>query len=300
MLKVIAKSVCDEIICLEGVFSLVISKEEKVPADGLVIRVKEVGLPVLKSLEVVNGEEVIFSGDVDEQIEEVSLSPYTELVARSRAALLIDNEATPLSLVNPSFEDLFIRFALPFGFTSYKGENRELQGTFTVKKGESCYSVLSRFVSRAYGRFLRCEGQVICLDDEVSEDTLDLSVKLESLRVYNLRCERISKVMVKLRKGEGYSAEVRNENALTEGINRVRYVNAESNEVQTVKEADRIVLKGEDESFYAEALCRGLLTDVLGKSVLLKGFEKLYVSSLKITLGKNGEYTRLVLRRKGR
>lgn len=300
MLKVVAKDIKGQEIFLEGVFSLVISKEENVPANSLVIRVKEVSLPLLKSLTVIRDESELFAGEVDEQIEQVSLSPYTELVARSSASFLLDNEAAPLSLVNPSFEDVFNRFALPFGFTSYKGENKQLQGTFTVRKGESCYSVLSRFTEKAYGLSPRCEGPVISLENS-NEGTFDLSDKALSLRFFNLRCNRISRVRLKLRKGEGYTEEVINEEALEQGINRVRYVNAESGDVQTVEEADRIIRKGERESFYAEAVCRGFFADALGKDVVLKNTDrKLYVSSLKITLNSKGEHTRLTLKEKER
>lgn len=277
-------------------------KDADVPADSLELEIPHTGLPQLKTVELLRDGEAVFFGEIDEQIEEKSKNPHTELVARSSAARLIDSEAYPMSFLNPSAEDIFTRFAKPFGFTALKGENRLFNGRFTVSKGTSCFGVIKRFAAEVYSSFPRCEGDTIYIDGIKSDESIVLGergIPFESLRISNLRCNRISEVFVKLKDGEGYTKSVKNSSASAEGICKVRYLNASLGSSANLSDADKILAEGERESFSAEVVCREFLGDALGKTAVLDDAdEELYVSALRFTLNKNGGYTRLTLKRK--
>src|SRR5699024_3417624 len=81
---------------------------------------------------------VLFAGIVDEQVLSEDGDGITvELSARSRAALLLDNEAQPQIYYMPSLKLLFERHAAPCGFTGYLGRDEVFGGAFTVEKGMS-------------------------------------------------------------------------------------------------------------------------------------------------------------------
>ncbi len=276
--------------------------ESSVPADSLLVRLTETGLEQLNSVELYRNDELIFSGEVDEQAEELSTSPYTELSARSSAGKLIDNEAYPISLENPSAEDIFRCFAKPLGFDELKGKNREYNGKFTVRKGMSCYEAVNNFSKAVYGAFPKCEGNVLYIDGKIPEGRLIFGtdgIPIESLRVSHFRCKRISEVFVKLSDDGGYTQRISNAVAQKDGVNKVRYVNASPESSKTLEDAEKIITESESKCLSVQVICYGFFGDALNKSASVSGVEdELYVDGVKYSFGKNGEYTRLSLKRK--
>ncbi len=66
--------------------------------------------------------EVVFFGPVDElQRRFSSEGCMLEIVARSMAALLLENEAIPQTYAYPSLPLLFERHGKPYGFTEWEG-----------------------------------------------------------------------------------------------------------------------------------------------------------------------------------
>lgn len=302
MLSVKAVDIFGQEHCAGSPLSLTLCKDIGVPADSIELEIADVNIPQLKTLELFKDSESVFFGELDEQITEQSENPHTELVARSSASRLIDSEAYPMSFVNPSAEDIFARYAKPFGFTELKGENLQYNGRFTVSKGTSCFAVIKRFAYEVYSAFPRCEGDILYIDGIKSSERLMLGeggVPFESLRVSNLRCNRVSEVFVKLKDGEGYITSVVNAAAKAEGIIKVRYLNAALGSSDNLATADAVIAESENSSFSAEVICREFLGDALGKTVDIPEIdEELYVSALRFTLNKNGGYTKLTLKRK--
>lgn len=302
MLSVKAIDINDNELLLGAPSKVTISCDEDVPADSMELEFGIVGLRDVKYVELSREGKVIFSGEVDEQTEEICDVPKTVIVARSSAAILIDNEAYPMSLENPSAKDVFKFFAEPFGFRKLCGDNKALNGRFTVAKGTSCFNVLKAFSKDVYGAFPRCEGDTIYMDGKKSDGLLRLGsdgIPLLSLRTIRLRCNRISAVYVKTSDSGGYVNKISDSKAEAEGLVKVRYLNAVSGSSKTIADADRILEESERESFHSEAVCTGYLGDALGMAVSVKNVEKeQVVSAVKYTFGKSGEYTRLALRQK--
>ncbi len=281
--------------------SITLEREEDVPADSLNLSLAGVGFSELVNVEVYCGETLVFSGEVDETIEVYDANPHTEIVARNSTSRLIDNEAYPMSFVNPSAQDIFDRYAKPFGFKFMSGENRQYNGRFTVSKGSSCFSVIKRFANEVYGSFPKCDGDVLYMQGIKSDELLFLGgegIPVQSMKVVSLRCNRVSRVFLKLKDGEGYNSFVSDIEAEREGINKIRYVNIASGGA-TLKDADGILEESKKKGFYAEAVCRGFFADSLGKSVIIDGKdESYYVSSVRYISNEKAEYTKLRLLRK--
>ena len=77
--------------------------EESAPADGLKASFAVSGdVPALRFVEVFSGQERLFCGAVDEQtVLQNKNGTVLTLAARSRAAVLLDNEARPQTYIKP-------------------------------------------------------------------------------------------------------------------------------------------------------------------------------------------------------
>lgn len=280
--------------------SMVLQKDENVPAHSLDVYVDSADFPEIVYIELLSDGIVLFEGDVDEQVLELSKSPSTFLSARSTASRLMDNEACPMTFTDPCTEDIFQRYAKPFGFNSYIGDNKVCQGRFTVSKGTSCYSVLKSFCQRVYGALPCAEGDTLRFDRDDSEDTVNLPNKdIRKARLKTLRFKRISDVFVKTQGGRSYDSKVQNTAANNAGITRVRYLNASPSGADTLSDAYEIIRKSEQQSVLCEVEIDGFFPLYLGKKVVWDlPYEELYVASVKCSLSSSGYTTKLTLKRR--
>ena len=303
MLRIECKDIKGRKMCLGAPLSLVMDREDDVPADSVVIKLCDVNLPEIISVEVYRSDELIFSGEVDEQTEVFGRNSYTELMARDSAARLIDSEAYPMSFVNPSAKDIFDFYAAPFGFCEMIGENKAYSGKFTVNKGISCYTAIRRFAMEVYGAFPKCEGDKLFIEGFKSSGVIHLGgkgVPVTDMRIVNLRCNRVSRVYLKHKEGGGYNTFLSDADAEKDGIHKVRYLNL-TTQGSGLKDADIIFDEAKKKSFYADIVCKGYSGDALGKTACLDGLDKkYYVSSVRYVADKNGELTKLrILRKEG-
>lgn len=96
---------------------------------------------------------VIFDGIVDEHRVKCQNGARTEAFSlRSRAALLLDNEAAPMELRLPSLRLLERMYLMPLGLHAVGGDRRPVEGVLTVEKGVSCFEALQTFSER----YLNC------------------------------------------------------------------------------------------------------------------------------------------------
>jgi len=99
------------------------------------------------------GRETVFSGFCDQQTAREDRNGRTFTVqARSRGALLLDNEALPQTYYNVTAGELFRSHLRPYGFTRLEVPREVELGLFAVPKGMSEWEVFSAFCGRAYGR----------------------------------------------------------------------------------------------------------------------------------------------------
>lgn len=173
------------------------------------------------------GPRTLFTGQIDRQTASLSAGGrLLTLEARSKGALLLDNEAVPCALTGAQLSTVFGIFAAPYGFVLYNPNGSRSLALYTVHKGQSEWEALIGFTRRAYGRTPYVTGDQIMVDRPRSASPLVIGgagpayTRLEYIRApYHM----LSKVV--LRDAEGlYSAAVHNSTAAYYGVRRKRYV----------------------------------------------------------------------------
>ncbi len=137
----------DEMLLGEAV-TAELKREKEVPADILKVRFPADSIwQELTKVFVYHEGELLFSGMVDEQITTLNNNGLAvELICRSMAAVLLDNEAKPMVLQNISWQALCAAYGCGLENSLLMPKNLPaLRGKFEVQKGESCWAVLARF-----------------------------------------------------------------------------------------------------------------------------------------------------------
>ncbi|MCH5299568.1 MAG: hypothetical protein J1E96_07390 [Ruminococcus sp.] len=288
---------------------MTLNRDEGVPADDISISFPVIkDLPELCELTIREESEIIFYGQVDEQQTVVSSSAVlTRIVARSMAAVLLDNESKPVSYYCPSTSIVFSRHLEPFNITSYKGNDVVLKETLNIAKGMTNWQALYTFCMRAYGKPPRIEadGTVnlngIECDKSVYFSNVD-GVHYISLKENNKRCNTLSDVWVKLSAGDGYVLNVINEDAKARKIKRERYLDATSASASPIV-AQTMIRNSVDNSYELIVVSPERLVNVLGASAIVDDSyigrrENLYVSNIYYNLTPDGERTTVTLKRR--
>lgn len=273
---------------------------EDAPADGFT------GVfPLLKSMGKLVGikiydknRKLCFHGIVDEQKESCGGGRKLTLAARSRAALLLDNEAVPQTYCMPSLSTIYERHVKPYGFSECRGDGRAFNGTLTVTKGMSEWQAAAAFCS-----------QFLKITPRAADSMFDASgcrprgklvfdnaggIVYTFVCMDNRYCDYLSEVLVKSGTSGVYSLAVQSETAASLGIRRRRCL--------TEGDADTLIHSAEKKAFRVTVDCPGevpadLFMDAEVRDAALGAVEHLYVSQVEYSLGADGEKTSFVLRR---
>ena len=290
---------------IKNVLTVEISADVDVPADELVLTVPyDRKYRNVDMLEAYDGKSLVFVGQADEIVSIVHNSgAIVRLSARSLAGRLLDNEAEPVTYINPAAKFIFERHLKPFGIAGYDGDEHPFMGTIKIEKGMTEWQVLEKFCNGRYGKGPRITGAgfaLMCGTYGGAEPIVfgRNGVGYTSLREYIKPCKVISRVKLRTDEYGGYKSVVGNGSA-ADRIKRVRYVNAflDNNAVKT---ADRMIENGNRQSFEITVECAECLCGIVGRKAviydpLVGKREGLVVKSIKYSLGKNGESTTVVL-----
>ena len=304
------KTIDDEWVELGSPLVVTLNMAEGVPADDL-----EISVPCsrktqeLKEISLEKNGKNIFSGIVDSQKFSIDASgAVLNIVARSRAACLLDNEAMPQTYCVPSLLNIFNRHVKPYGFANISGDMRTFSNEFVVSKGMSEWEVLENFCInylKVYPR-INQDGAINATGNFVSSDIIfsndghgiRYSAVYENLK----RHELFSEVAFKATTLGAYSTVVKNTSAINRGIVRRRLLNA-ANSAKTPLACGEMMLANSDKKSYEICVfCPEFLSVNIGDNAtvcdnILGNIPNLVVSELKYVLGKSGEYTRVVLRK---
>lgn len=187
-------------------------------------------LPPLHSCDLSFHGSHLLSALLDQQ--SFSLSPdgsVLKLSARSRHALLLDNQAPPQTYVNPSFRQLFERHAAPFGFTSFTGNPGPFRGQVVVKRGMTHWQVLSDFAAYFLGTTLRPGGdRSLDASGDPSSRTVHFSnsdgIPYSSAAHHFLFQNQLSHLHLQPALGMDYSGLAVDQDAIDLGVLRSRYL----------------------------------------------------------------------------
>lgn len=204
---------------------MVLSYDRDAPADQLKATFPADGLwENLVQVVVYEGGYPVFRGVVDEQNTRLSdRGVQVELVCRSMEALLLDNEACPGSVNDPSLKNLCAKFLEPLGFTRIEGPEDVIKGVLEIEKGVSCWQVLAGFCRRWPGitPYVDRDGVLRC---EEIEEREELVTQVLWAEISRKPCKEISEIFQQSFRGV-YDTRYREPSALAV---RRRYVSNQS------------------------------------------------------------------------
>nr|WP_319489382.1 hypothetical protein [uncultured Caproiciproducens sp.] len=273
---------------------------EDAPADGFT------GVfPLLKSMGEITGikiydkkQTLCFNGIVDEQRESCGGGRKLTLAARSRAALLLDNEAIPQTYCMPSLTTIYSRHVKPYGFSGCLGDNRVFSGTLVITKGMSEWQAAASFCSRFLKITPRITDNVFDASGSRPQGEMVFDnaegIGYTSVSIDHQYCNYLSEVLVKSGKAGSYSPAAQSGTAASLGIKRRRCL--------TEGDADELVRTAEKKAFRVTVVCPGEITANLFTAAKIRDealgtVENLYVSQIEYSLGSGGENTNFILRR---
>lgn len=269
------------------------------PADALkAVFAVSGSVPAFFSAEVINNGEQLFLGFVDQQDTEYSeKGMLLTITARSRACLLLDNEARPQTYIKPSMPLLMKRHFAPLGFTDYAGTDRPFIGQLTVVKGMSEWAVLCRFCELFLhiAPKIRRNG-VIDVSGEDAGEILTLSAQ----RIVSYTCSLknrvlISDILARTHIRGAYTMPLKSEKARLLGIRRKRYVDSFDSKSRSVLTAQEMLRKSEAAYETVTAECSGCFFCETGTTLRLPYSEKDYcVREVVYTYDLSGEKTRII------
>ncbi|QAT48513.1 hypothetical protein EQM14_01250 [Caproiciproducens sp. NJN-50] len=240
---------------------------------------------------------IFFDGIVDEQEEDLTGGTLS-LSGRSRAALLLDNEALPQNYVNPSLATVFDRHIRPYGFTRFLGDEKSFTGTLAVTKGMSEWAAAAAFCSR----FLKTEPRIAngIFDASGSAPEYEFvfgksGIRFSSGLARGRYCELYSELYMMDPDGGTYTLSARSDDAAALSVARRRFLSAGTDVSAVLKKAGQ-------SAFTCVLDCPGAVSAPLLSPARIteppSGFEKsLCVSALRYLLDAEGEHTRITLRR---
>lgn len=236
--------------------------------------------------------EVVFGGIVDEQNTRVSGEGFqVELVCRGWEALLLDNEAKPGVLRNPSLAAMWEKYFKPLGFMDIQGDKEPKAGELTVEKGASCWELLEGFCQSYLGTVPYVDGGGVLHCEGISENQLELG-KVISAELSRQPCKQLSAVWQQSFRG-GYDTPFRNTSAW--GVKRQRYVSMEEN-----RDPRELIRESERESRLLTVECPGNRWPGRGAVLTVEAqrlgrFTGCSVRSARYTRDSRGERTKFVL-----
>ena len=208
-----------------------LSMDEDAPAHGFSGVFPFRQLPSLRFCNIFDDKEkLVFGGIVDVQKAMCGKEGNRiEIVSRSKAALLLDNEAEPQTYLEPSLGELFRKHAAPYGLTSFKGRTLSFNWTYVIPKGISEWQVFADFCLYCMDVTPRVTpGGVLDASGEMPQGELRFAngggIPYTEIARVQSPCKRLRQLWIQPSLGTGYQNNVVDLDAVRAGIQRTRYV----------------------------------------------------------------------------
>ncbi|MBE6719348.1 MAG: hypothetical protein E7571_01670 [Ruminococcaceae bacterium] len=200
-----------------------------VPCDGLRLRFTSGEKPfeINRITVMLNGEKV-FYGLCDRQEYSADEKGFNVFIyARSSAALLVDNEASPCAYCSPSVNVLYHAEAKTLGFKN-RLPDLVCRHDYTVEKGTSCYASVNEFVKTLTGRNIRinCDNELVIPDGKNTVLLDGYTVLSESRRIN--RYKPITQIDYKINGDASFCRHIKSRTAESLNIQRRRKLNVSS------------------------------------------------------------------------
>lgn len=293
---------------LENILEVDLVKSIESPATSL--RVKSAGSffgRKLNHIKLEKNDQCVFTGRTDFSSSCIDeKGSITEIEARDKGGLLLDNQAQPSTVWGANLTTMFTRHIASYGYGLVAGESGGWLPEFTVYQGRSQWQVFCDFSRRLLGIKPYVVGDMVyCSLPQPSEDTLVFCNKtakpFTSLKQQYLPYEIISKVY--LRDSEGaYSSGVTSSEAVSLDITRQRYLTPWDENTKSARDnANQIINDSLNSSqvFFIESPQFFAPQVGTGVSVNYESFQEkgLVLWQLKTGFNSQGEYSILECRR---
>lgn len=285
-----------------------INRDEDAPADDFTGVFPFLStMPPITVIRVLRGDELCFYGIVDEQTAQITSNGSTlKLIARSRAALLLDNEALPQTYIHPSLQTVFARHAESYGFAGFVGNPGTFNGEMTVTKGMSEWQAIQSFCSYFLGVApkVTIDG-LLDASGEKPKTSLHFSnigggVPYLSIHVCSKYHALISEINVQSGSTGEYYVKNIGAKAVALGVMRKRYLTATKS--GNAYYNSKLMMKSARRKFEEIVVtCPGEFGAELGAQVTvadrqLGNFHGLSIAKIAYMLGSTGEFCRITLR----
>ena len=238
----------------------------------------------------------VFSGEIDEQTEySDGTDQLLEIKARSREAVLLDNEARAQTYYSPSMPLLMSRHFLPLGFTGFIGEEKAFNGQFDIVKGMSEWEVLEGFCKRFTKTVPVIRGSTIDISGENDPKEITISKeKIISQKKTLRRSAVISEIYSRTSIGSGYEKRIVNDMAGSLGITRRRFVNDMNNRLTPVLSAKELIEKTNSAARKCETTISGFFVCSAGDILRIEGENELMrIKEIHYSFSSDGETTKI-------
>lgn len=309
----IATTISNEKIDLGPCYGCEISKSQEAPADGLnAVFFSDKKHERYKSIEVYSSENMLFfAGIVDEQKFEVTSSGcFLTIKARSNAALLIDNEASPQMYKRPSLDLIFKRHVKPYGFNLISDDKSPFSATLEVERGMSEWDVLARFCSTCLNTIpvVNADGSIdasgACASGTLTFSNDSNGINYTSIRQQYNRHKLISEIIVCEPYAPIYVEKIRDNGLIENGISRRKFLSmtedTTSAEKVSIEAAEQMIAEAKKKFNEVRITCPGAIFAQIGSKAriedhILGSLENLTVHDLEYSLSQNGEFTTFTL-----
>lgn len=244
---------------------------------------------------------LLFGGVVDGQSRQVSVEgAVVELTARSKASLLLDNEAKPQTYLNPSLGELFQHHGAPYGLQKFQGKTSRYYWTYVIPKGTSEWQVFWDFCVYCIGIEPRVTPDgILDVTGGNPSGILRFSnidgIPYTSLTHNRRPDKQLSQLWMQDALGDGYTTNLLDLSAIRAGIQRTRYVTAANwqgrRKLKTARrQSDELVL------VCPHPVCGELGMQATVSDAMLGQFQNYSVAGIVYTLDAQGERWTITLR----
>jgi hypothetical protein len=297
-------------LVLEGLKGLSIAASLETPAVSLAAsfapRVFLGREEAFSGVSVRSGGELLFEGMPDIKKDTLSHSgALTELEARSAAAALLDNQARPGQMLNPSAATVFKHYIAPYGFSLLAPKKAATLPLYTVYAGMSEWEAFTAFVRRVHRVTPYVSGsRVVIQRPYAGAAPLRVSNTGGGARFSSLVREQVPYNIIStvyLRGADGvYTSAMHNAAAQSRGIRRKRFVTPPNEYVNDLRfDAAMRIRRSMFLSERVTVELPGLHSAELGADAAVEDASLmaggLLVAKREYILGESGLVTRLVL-----
>lgn len=227
MLRVLLEDMEKKRTQVTQICAFALSSAADAPCDGLRLTFYA-SEPVaeMQRVYVYTADKLLFSGFVDWQKASADKEGVRHFIyARSAACLLIDNEARPGTLYQPTSAQLFHAFAAPFGFSNAL-PRATVEAPYEIAKGTSCFGAIQDFMLAVQGKtvFVTPQGALSVLTPSAQAVSLNTYAVIEAQRQIR-RGGLLSEYHYKTGMRDSYTHHMKSRFCEEAGVHKSRYLN---------------------------------------------------------------------------